>query len=488
MVIFRKEENLYKIIRYTCIAFVLVILAGCMSSMPASANTLPEAHNWRDDFPMVNNDNVLGIAGQFTIFSETIDTSQNNNINGNFATISLKSSDNPTNGSNGLSYMQNFSSVPGNYTRFGGDTVVLGNKINYQDNFKDGKGGINGTQLIQAPTKGFRQETSDQNYIDMNSEMVRLNNNSKAIAEYSKNNVPIVTNWYGAVTIDTSQIEANENVKYFVLKAADIPNNASRVTITGLSSNQKAIITIDTSDVTSINYAHLSFYNGTEKQDLLFNFYNIEKGTNYAGSINWTTQQSSGTKHVILAPKATVDLASSSFQGHIVAKQFINQYMGVQSGNYEDMVLPSNTKPQNIAKLISVPDIDFGTHILQQEDTLTGNWTGDFKVSATEGQNLKIDVAVQQPFNTGSITWELIHNQHNNGELQTSKQELSGSSAEISYWIWQKDGTGNLLTDWHWNQDHRINDFYTIKINNLKSVTNAGNYTAKLLWTLKDTP
>lgn len=454
----------------------------------ASADTLPEANTWRNDFSNVNNENVFGIAGQFTVFSETIEASQNHDVNGNFATINLTSNDNDTHGMKGLSYTQSFSSIPGNYAKFGGDIMILGNKLKYQANFKDGKPGINGVQLIQVPTNGFRQEVSSQPYIDMNTEMSRLNNNSKVIAEYSKNNRPLITNWYGAVTLDTSQIEADGNVKYIVLKPTDLPNNAARVTITGLSSNQKAVITVDTSDVSSINYAYLSFYNGTEKQDLLFNFYNIEKASSYDGLINWTTQQSSGTKHAILAPQATVNLASTSFQGNIIARRFVNQYMGEQTGNYEDIPIPSGMKPNNAAKLISVPDIDFGKHILQHEDSVIGNWVGSFKVAANQGKNLRIDVAVDQPFHSGLISWELIHNQYQNGELQTSSQEFSNFSAELSYWVWQQDGNGNLLTDWQWNQEKRIDDFYTVKIKNLKSVTTAGEYTAKLRWTLKDSP
>lgn len=39
-----------------------------------------------------------------------------------------------------------------------------------------------------------------------------------------------------------------------------------------------------------------------------------------------------------------------------------------------------------------------------------------------------------------------------------------------------------------YNEGNKINDFYKINIGNLASVTDTGDYTAKLRWTIVDAP
>lgn len=461
--------------------------------MPATRDTLPAAGTWQNDFKTVDNTNVLGIAGQFTIFSKEIDANANHQIYGNFATQLLVTSDQNKNGSDGISYMQKLSVIPGVYTNFGGDKLILGQGLTYTKNFKEGKPGINQTKLDSIPKNGFRQDKSGSQYIDINSEFARLTNNSKKIADYSKNNRPIVTNYYGAITLDTSKITANQHVKYIVLKPSDIPVNA-RVSITGLASDELVVITFDTSGINRVGFPHLSFYNGTENRSILFNYYNVASGTAYQGDMTWETQQSSGPKYAILAPQATVTLAQTSFQGNIIAKKFVSTYMGNQDGDFSDIPVPTDKPPVKPKSLLSVPNLTFGKAILHSKDAPIGDWDGGFTLQANKGDHVKINVALVNPFTNAAgvkanqISWQLLHSSYQNGQIVTTSQNMTDSSTQISYWVWQDDGQGSLLKDWQYNEGNRVNDFYKISIGNLASVTSTGEYTAKLRWTIVDGP
>lgn len=468
--------------------------AGSSETFPTAVrDSLPAAGTWQSDFKTVDNTNVLGIAGQFTIFSREIDANANHPIKGNFATQFLATSDQNQNGSDGISYIQKLSVIPGVYTNFGGNKLILGQDLTYTKNFKDGKPGINQIKLERSPQNGYSQDKSGSRYIDIDSEFGRLTNNSKKIADYSKNNRPIVTNYYGAITLDTSKITATNHVKYLVLKPSDIHDN-ERISITGLASDETVVITFDTSGISRVAFQNLSFYNGTENKSILFNYYNLASETAYQGDITWGTQQSSGPIYAILAPQATLTLAHISFQGNIIAKKFVSQYMGNQNGNFSDIPVPTDKPPIKPKSLLSVPNLIFGKAILHSKDTPMGDWDGTFALQASKGDNVRINVSLVAPFTNAAgvkanqVSWQLLHSNYQNGQVVTTSQNISNSSAQISYWVWQDNGQGNLLQDWQYNEGNKINDFYKINIGNLASVTDTGDYTAKLRWTIVDAP
>ncbi|KGB51107.1 hypothetical protein LH61_06435 [Leuconostoc mesenteroides P45] len=471
-----------------------IVFYGQISHVNADQNELPAAGNWKNDFPTVDNTKVLGIAGQFNVFAGDIDTTDSQVLQGNFATSYLKTKDWFVNGMSGISYLQNMSVNPGDYVQFSGDKTIIGSSMTYTSDFKWGNPGINNIRVAKTPSNGFRKDQVGQKYIDIDSELNRLSENSKSIAEYSKDNKPTVNNYYGQVTIDTTNIKDLNNIKYITLKPSDLPNTSARVSITGLSSNQKVAITFDTSGVNDINLAHLSFYNGTENRDILFNYYNISSMSAYQGQVDWSTIQSSATKYAVLAPQATVTLTQTSFQGNIIAKHFVNHFMGNQNGDFPDINVPSLEPPKNAIKLLSVPDLDFGTHGLYSQDSLIGSYQGNFKLSANKNDSLKINVDVTQPFTNTSgekadkVTWQLLQSDYQSGKLVTTTQDMTTSSAQIRYWVWQDDGQGDLLSDWQWNEANKQNSFYKMQISNLQSVLNVGDYKATLRWTLTNSP
>ncbi len=52
-----------------------------------NTTTLPAAGSWKDDFPGVDNSKILGIAGQFNIFTRNLNSTSD--LNGNFASENL---------------------------------------------------------------------------------------------------------------------------------------------------------------------------------------------------------------------------------------------------------------------------------------------------------------------------------------------------------------------------------------------------------------
>ena len=168
--------------------------------------------------------------------------------------------------------------------------------------------------------------------------------------------------------------------------------------------------------------------------------------------------------------------------------------MGNQNGNFSDIPVPTDNPPIKPKSLLSVPNLIFGKAILHSKDAPMGDWDGTFTLQASKGDNVRINVALVAPFTNAAgvkanqVSWQLLHSNYQNGQVVTTAQNISNSSAQISYWVWQDDGQGNLLQDWQYNEGNKINDFYKINIGNLASVTDTGDYTAKLRWTIVDAP
>ena len=452
---------------------------------------LPKAGTWVDDFQNVNQSHALGIAGQFNIFARNMNTTQNHPVFGNFATQNVKTQSWVVNGNKSLSYVQDKITSDGDSIGFNSDTLVLGQSFNYNPDFQWGRPAINGIRLDTAPKK-LRQDTGGSKYIDFDAEFDRLNAASANIANYSKNNVPLVNNYYGLITFDASNIPAKDNVKYMVVKASDIPATNSRLNVTGVTADQKIVITVDTTGVSDVSTTNLEFVNGTQDKSILFNYYNEAGQSSFAGNVSWGTIN--GNIGAILAPQATITLASTAFKGNIIAKNFVNNYMGEQTSNYPDVPVPTGDTPANQPQLISVPDIDFGSHKLGIKNSTIGDWQGNFALEGQKGKAININVAVTQPFTdvngriADQLNLQLLQSDYQSGDLVTTSQEMNGSSAKINYWIWQDNGQGNLLSDWQYNKEHNQNIFYAMQMSNLQTVKFTGSYTAKLRWTLTDSP
>lgn len=454
-----------------------------------STSTLPAAGTWQADFPTVNDSNILGIAGQFNVFAENITNNTGHTLKGNFATQSLVS--NYLFGTQGTSYLENSLSSDGNVSSSRADTLILGENLKYTRNLLWGRPGINDISLSTAP-KSFRQDVVGSKYIDIDSEFARLSQNSRAIAMNTKDNQPDISGNQWSKVFDATNIVAQNNVKYLTVKASDMPGDGGQLDIKGISSNQQVVITIDTSGASDFT-ARYSETNGTDNEKILFNFYNFSENSNFTGTINWG-KTTGNVSNAILAPNATVELGTTKFQGNIVAKNLINQTDTSTISKYPDTPLPSTTPTVSSPKLVSVPNVAFGTHNLQSETSLIGTWKGDFQVSGEKNTEIKINVALAEQLTsqTGAIaddvTWQLIESNYSSGTLVTSiPTNLYNGSANISYRLSQ-DGINNVLDDWNSNKQSKSNGFYDIQISNLNSVTEIGNYAATLQWTLVDSP
>lgn len=452
-----------------------------------SDTILPAAGSWKSDFPSVNDSNVLGIAGQFNYFAKNID-SISNNLNGNVATQNLKTSGGSQTGNSGISYLQKNIESSDNAAAFKSDTLILGSSLVYKDKIiNDSRPSLNGYKLNQKPNK-LRQDTQGSEYLNFDSEFARLENNSKAIAN---NSTTVSTGGNNNLKIDASNVKVQQGVKYVTIKATDFGSWGS-LTIDGVANNERIVITLDRSGVTNFSTGWLNLNNG-ENKNILFNSYDVAQNSNYTGNIEWKPS-SSNAINAILAPKATFTLVSSNFQGNIVASKIINRTNTNTVASYGDVPVPSETSITPTSKIISVPDVDFGSHKLGSETSLVGDWTGNFQVSGKKNTQIKINVALTQQLTSqnGSVAdgihWQLVKNDYSSGSLITTSQDFTNISARINYWIWKDDGTGNLLSDWKYNNEKKQYGSYNMQISNLDTVTEAGDYTATLNWTLVDGP
>lgn len=452
-----------------------------------NTTTLPAAGSWKDDFPGVDNSKILGIAGQFNIFAKNIDSTANSGgLNGNFATENLTTLGNNqvTNGSsNKISYIQkNLTVRDVNKTDLHASKLVLGQSLIFDTSNLT----LNNYTLKEPKPSTFTQDENDSKYVDIDSELARLSNNSRTIAMNTKNNQPLISGNQWSRVFDASNIIAQNNVKYLTVKSTDMPSGG--LSVIGIEDNEKVVITIDTSGITTFSTGWSYLQSGTDDKNIIFNFYNTSQDSNYTGSVEWKLRNGDAS-NAILAPNATVSLAQTQFKGNIVALNFIKVYTINDSDNYPDVPVASNLSAST-PKLESVPKVNFGSHKLRSETSLLGNWNGDFKVSGEKGQEIKINVSLAQNFkyangkDTG-VTWQLVKSDYSSGTLETSSQDISTTPASITY---NDDGTGDLIASWIHNRENKQYIFYDIQISKLNSVTEAGDYTATLKWELADSP
>lgn len=453
--------------------------------------TLPAAGHWQDDFSELTN-TVLGLSGQFNIFSKTMDL-DDRPIEGNFATQDMIRKGGSSAGHKGISYLQRSIQSNNDQATFNNDTLILGSSFKYlHPTATDGRSTINGLKLNQTP-KVLRQDTDNNEYLDIDTELARLSSVSKIIANHSKNNNATVENkWGGTITIDASHIPSEDNVKYLTVKASDFPGYS--LSIKGISDVEKVVITIDTSGVNNFSTGSMAFDSVSKSKNIMFNFYNIDSETNYTGNVDWQSNNKE-TSNAILSPEGIVILSGiGTFNGNIVAHKYVGNNTFPTSSTFPDLQLPIDRNNDVSPKLISAPDVDFGSHKMNSETSLIGNWKGNCQVSGEKGKEIKINVELAKQFTSengsfaNDVSWQLVKSDYSSGSLTTSLQDFTTTSARINYWPWQDDGTGNLLSDWSYNKEKKQYSFYDMQVSNLDTITEIGNYTATLRWTLVDSP
>ncbi|WP_273709293.1 collagen-binding domain-containing protein [Leuconostoc mesenteroides] len=196
----------------------------------------------------MDNSKILGIAGQFNIFTRNLNSTSD--LNGNFASENLNIQGWLNVGTTGISYIKNALTSNHDGLSFKSNTLILGEYLKYTKNILWGRPGIGNFSLSTAPSN-FKQDVDGKKYIDFDSEFERLSNNSKRIANASTA-VPISYS-YDAGTIDVSNAKSQNNVKYVTVNFSDIHENA-KLDVVGNTDNAKIVITIDCSEVNKLDY------------------------------------------------------------------------------------------------------------------------------------------------------------------------------------------------------------------------------------------
>lgn len=451
---------------------------------------LPAAGSWRDDFPESVN-TVLGLAGHFNIFSKTMDL-DDRPIEGNFATQELIRKGGNSTGHTGISYLQKSIQSNNEQAAFNNDSLILGSSFKFLPPTQtDGRATINGLKLNQTP-KILKQDRDNLEYLNVDTELNRLSVVSTKLADHSKENMAVVENkWGGTITVDASHIPSEDNVKYLTIKARDFPGYS--LSIMGISDVQKVIITVDTSGVNNFSTGGITLDSVSNSKNIMFNFYNMDSKTNYTGNIDWQSSNQA-TSNAILAPEATFTLASNgTFNGNIIARKYVGNNAFQTSTKFPDLPLPNETKPAESPELLSVPDVAFGTHSLNNQSTLIGQWRGSFQVRGIRNKELKVNVTLARQLTSNAVVasgvrWQLIRGNYVSGELTTSSQDFTDGSATISYWPEESNSISDLVSEWRNNKQNKHYDFYDMQISNLDTVTESGDYNATLEWTLVDSP
>lgn len=83
---------------------------------------------------------------------------------------------------------------------------------------------LNNYTLKEPKPSTFTQDENDSKYVDIDSELARLSNNSRTIAMNTKNNQPLISGNQWSRVFDASNIIAQNNVKYLTVKSTDMPS------------------------------------------------------------------------------------------------------------------------------------------------------------------------------------------------------------------------------------------------------------------------
>ncbi|OIK85909.1 hypothetical protein ATW79_07330 [Oenococcus oeni] len=458
------------------------------SASSSTSSQLPAAGTWKDDFPDIDSNGILGIASEFNIFAKTIQNTNSQSIKGSAATEELDTSPWNIFGTSGISYIQKTLNTTSSFES-NADTLIFGdsNSFTYASQYSqyDLNPSINGLELTGFTGK-LRQDIVGSKYIDFDEEFDRLDSNVPKVASYVKSSghTPVVTSpgWEYNRQIDASNVDiTNGNTKFINITASDLPTNWGSLTLTGVSDVSNVVFVVDTSGDDSssdLNYS-MSSVSGSSGKNISFIFYNNSSSPSaYTGSITLGFSVSQACS--VIAPEATVSLANTSFSGNVVAKKVISTYTTQNDSKASDIDLPSDTSSLGNISVSNIPSVDFGQLGINSVDIANGNWSQNLSISGSKGQELKISVALSNNFENETsgqtadqVQWSLVDSENN----QTIPFSTSDPpTASIDYTI-QNDNT----------QESPLKNYY-FQISNLKSVKYSGNYKATLTWTFTDGP
>lgn len=459
------------------------------SASSSTSSQLPAAGTWKDDFPDIDSNGILGIASEFNIFAKTIQNTNSQSIKGSAATEELDTSPWNIFGTSGISYIQKTLDTTSSFESNAG-TLILGDSDSFTYNSQysqyDFNPAINGFELTGF-TGSLKQDTVGSKYIDFDEEFDRLDSNVAEVASYVRESghTPVVTapGWEYNREIDASNVDiTNGNTKFINITASDLPQNWGSLTLTGVSDVSNVVFVVDTSGYDSssdLNY-DMSSVSGTDGKNISFIFYNnsASSPSAYTGSITLGFSVSQACS--VVAPEATVSLMSTSFSGNVAAKKVICTYTTQNDDKSSDIDLPSDTSSPGNISISNVPDVDFGQLGINSVDTANGTWSQDLNVSGDEGQALKISVALSNNFEdeasgetADQVQWSLVNSEDN--EI-TPFSTSDPPTVSMDYTI-QNSNT----------QESPLKKYY-FQISNLKSVKYSGDYKATLTWTFTDGP
>ncbi|MDT6979819.1 collagen-binding domain-containing protein [Levilactobacillus zymae] len=297
-----------------------------------------------DDYPTIEEDNLLGVSSAFHIFAR--DAELNAHTNGNVAVQNLTG--NVNFGTNiieelldkDISYIQNFNNIASSSFVSAGSTrenkVVFGEGVNI-DISNPNRPSVNGTYIDHLLAAEVYQDQVGQTYIDFDQEFEKLRaKNAKfaamtSVKDYTAADFPDRNNR----VIDVTDMTPDENGRIVINLSPDVLQGDTPLTIKGLSPDADGdtiIINVDTgsdpdyhiNSQIKVVYSDGTDRNNQETEDfgdnhLLWNF--IDRSA--------ADQQYTGTIHVdrpfqgsVLAPSATVE-ANQNLDGNIIADKVI---------------------------------------------------------------------------------------------------------------------------------------------------------------------
>lgn len=297
-----------------------------------------------DDFPNIDDDNLLGISSVFHIFAREAEL--NAHTNGNLAVQYLTG--NVNFGTNiieelldkDISYIQNINNIANSSFVSSGDTrynkVIFGQNVTI-DISDPNRPTVNGVSIDHLLASEIFQDQNGQTYIDFDAEFAKLREKNKTFAE-----LPSVKDYTSADfsdqnnrVIDVSDMTPDENGRIVINLSPEVLQSGTPLTIKGVSPDADGdtiIINVDTGgedDYTITSQIKVIYSDGTERDNketedfgdnhLLWNF--VDRT---ADDLQYT-----GTIHVdrpfqgsMLAPSATIE-ANQNIDGNIIADKVI---------------------------------------------------------------------------------------------------------------------------------------------------------------------
>ncbi|GEO70646.1 hypothetical protein LAC03_25560 [Levilactobacillus acidifarinae] len=313
-------------------------------AQPTAATSVQSGGSVYDDYPTIEQDNLLGVSSAFHIFAR--DAELNAHTNGNVAVQNLVG--NVNFGTNiieelldkDISYIQNITNIANSSFVSAGPTrenkVVFGEGITIDLSTPD-RPLVNGTYIDHLLSSEVYQDQGGQTYIDFDKEFEKLRTKNANFAA-----LPSVQDYTAADfadrnnrVIDVTDMTPDENGRIVLNLSPDVLQGDTPLTIKGLSPDADGntiIINVDTGsdpDYHIMSQIKIVYSDGTDRNNqetedfgdnhLLWNF--VDRSA--------TDQQYTGTVHVdrpfqgsVLAPSGTI-IANQNLDGNIIADKVV---------------------------------------------------------------------------------------------------------------------------------------------------------------------